>query len=89
MFCFSSILQQRYVLDKFASPLSERALLISKDFPISNYPYVPTGSHQHFHEERMSKAFPGLIQHFLQIIMWLPLYLQVVPNSHTKVALKE
>jgi hypothetical protein len=45
MFSFSSILQKSYILDKFASPLSERAPLISKDFPISKDPYVPTCSH--------------------------------------------
>jgi hypothetical protein len=89
MLSFSSILQQSDILDEFASPLSERALLISEYFPISYYPDVPAGSHHYFHKERMSKTSFGSIQNSLHIFMWLPLYLQVIPNSHTEVTLKK
>jgi hypothetical protein len=61
MLCFSSILQQSDILDEFTFPLSERALLISEDFSISDYPYVPTNNHHYFHKERMPKTSSGLI----------------------------
>jgi hypothetical protein len=83
MLYFNSILQQCDIMNELASPLSERALLTSEYFPISDYPNVPTRHHHYFHKERMPKTSLGLIQYLLHMIMWVPFYLQVVPNSHT------
>jgi hypothetical protein len=89
MLDFNPILQQRNIMNKLASPLSERAPLASEDFFIPDYPNVPA-SHQHdFHKERMSKASLRLIQHILHMVIGMPVYLQVIPNSHTEITLKK
>jgi hypothetical protein len=61
MFAFNPILQQSDIMNKLASPLSERAPFASENFLISDYPNVPACNHHYFHKERMSKTSPGLI----------------------------
>jgi hypothetical protein len=73
MLQFNPILQQRYVMYELCLPLplNERASLSTEDFPIPNQPYIPTNQNNDFHEERLSKTSPGLIQHDLHILMLL------------------
>jgi hypothetical protein len=53
------MLQQRYIMNEFPLPLSERADFIIKDLPISEQPDIPTCQNYHFHEKRFGEALPG------------------------------
>jgi hypothetical protein len=76
-------------MDELASPLSEGDPFASKNLLISDYPNVPACHHHNFHKGRVPKASPGLIYHILHLIMLVPIYLQIIPNSHNKITLKE
>jgi hypothetical protein len=76
-------------MDELASPLSEGAPFTSENLLISDYPNVPTCHHHNFHKERVLKASSGLIYHILYLIMLMPFYLQIIPNSDTEITLKE
>jgi hypothetical protein len=74
---------------KLGSALSEAAPFTSENHLISDYPNVPTCHHQNFHKERVLTASSGLIYHILYLIMLVPFYLQIIPNSDTEITLKE
>jgi hypothetical protein len=50
-------------------PLNERASFSIEYFPIPDQPYMPTSQNNEFHEERLRKTSPGLIQHHLHVII--------------------
>jgi hypothetical protein len=76
-------------MNELCLPLNERASLGTENFPIPDQPYIPTGQNNDFHKERLSKTSPGLIQHYLHIIITLPINLKIVPYSRAKGTLKK
>ena len=70
-------------------PSTKRWSLISKHFTIPLQSNMSTSHHDHLHGEDMPKAATSMGQHYLNIIIHNPLYLQVVPNPLTEIAGEE
>jgi hypothetical protein len=62
MLDLNSILQPSDLLHKFTLPPSERHILLSKNYAISDEPYIPASCTKHFHKEWMTKASLVMIQ---------------------------
>jgi hypothetical protein len=60
-----------------------------KNSSIPDKSNIPTSFNNDPHEKMISKTSLGITQHNLQVIMLLPLNLQVSPNPCTEVTVKE
>jgi hypothetical protein len=89
MFSFNPMLKQIHVMDKSTFPFGKRRTLILKDFPIPNFPYIPAGHNQDFHEERFSKISLGRSHNALNIITRRPINLKIRPYPLAEIAIKE
>jgi hypothetical protein len=59
-------------------PLFKSGLLITEIFDIPQYPNIPTSCYHYFHEENMSKTFPGSRYNGLHVIMNNPIGLALL-----------
>ena len=80
---------ERDIKNKTSPPLSKRRLDIAEDPVISDRPDVPTSQKDHFCKEWLLKFPSGSICYGSHIIPYLPIDLQVVPDSATEIAAEE
>ena len=87
VFTFNPMRQKSYVMNKVVSPGSERRPLIPENLAIPQNPNIPSSCKNHFSEENMAKILPSLYSHVISghPRMRIPMYLQIIPNSHTEV----
>ena len=63
--------------------------LISENFGIPDDPNIPASNEHHFSEEGLPKTPASIKDQMSHGVTRRPINLQIVPNSDTKVAIKE
>ena len=76
-------------MDEGTSPFIESSSLMPKDLSIPNNPDIPASNKYHFSEEGFPEAPASISNHSRHEVPRGPINLQVVPNSDTKIAIKE
>jgi hypothetical protein len=64
-------------------------IFLTKDFTIPDQPNIPANYDKNFNKKWMTKTSLGMVQYYLNIIMLLPFYLEIIPNLDTQSTLKE
>lgn len=76
-------------ISEASSPSTKSRSFISENFVISSVPNIPPCSKHHLSKEWLGKVFPGLDSNISHILSSMPVNLQIIPDSDTKITLKE
>ena len=76
-------------MDECTSPFIESSSLMPEDLSVPEDPDIPASNKHHFSEEGLPKTPTSINNQISHGVTRWPINLQVVPNSDTKIAIKE
>ena len=85
---FYPVCQEGNIMDETSLPSAKKWSYLPEDLVISDHPDIPPCQKDYFRKERFSKFNSVLNNNFHHVRARRPIYLQVVPNPSTEIALK-